>query len=253
MLRFASLGSGSKGNATLLEVGETRFLLDCGFSVRETERRLERLGLSAESLQGILVTHEHGDHIRGVASLSRKYGLPVWLTAGTLRASSDPDFHHTHIIHAHENFSVGECLIEPFPVPHDASEPCQYVFSDGERRLGILTDTGSLTPHIERMLNGVHGLLLECNYDNAMLEQGPYPPSLKRRVGGRYGHLANDQAAALLKRLDLTQLDCLIGMHVSENNNTRELAFAALSDSLEQRPETLMVACQQDGFDWLVL
>ena len=253
MLRFASLGSGSKGNATLLEVGDTRFLLDCGFSVRETERRLDRLGLSAESLQGILVTHEHGDHIRGVAALSRKYRLPVWLTAGTLRATPDSDFHHTHIIHAHENFSVGECLIEPFPVPHDAREPCQYVFSDGERRLGILTDTGSLTPHIERMLSGVHGLLLECNYDSVMLEQGPYPPSLKRRVGGRFGHLANDQAAALLQRLDLSQLDCLIAMHVSENNNTRELAFAALDEGLEQRPATLMVACQQDGFDWLVL
>jgi phosphoribosyl 1,2-cyclic phosphodiesterase len=253
MLRFASLGSGSKGNATLLEVGDTRILLDCGFSVRETERRLERLGQSGEGLQGILVTHEHSDHIRGVGALSRKYSLPVWLTAGTLRASSDPDFYQTHIIHAHDNFTIGECHIEPFPVPHDASEPCQYVFSDGNRRLGILTDTGSLTPHIERMLNGVHGLLLECNYDTAMLEQGPYPLNLKRRVGGRYGHLANDQAAALLQRLDLAQLDCLIGMHVSENNNTPELAFAALDGSLDRHPGTLMVACQQEGFDWQIL
>jgi phosphoribosyl 1,2-cyclic phosphodiesterase len=253
MLRFASLGSGSKGNATLLEVGDTRILLDCGFSVREVERRLERLAQTGKDLQGILVTHEHSDHIRGVGALSRKYQLPVWLTAGTLRSCSDPSFHQTHIIHAHEAFEINGLFVEPFPVPHDASEPCQFVFSDGERRLGILTDTGSLTPHIERTLSGIHGLLLECNYDPDMLENGPYPPSLKRRVGGRYGHLANDQAASLLQRLDLDQLECLIAMHVSEKNNTAELAYAALDHALDRQPDTLMVACQQEGFDWKVL
>ena len=253
MLRFASLGSGSKGNSTLLEVGKTRVLLDCGFSIKETERRLARLEVEADSLSGVLVTHEHSDHVKGVAALSRKYRLPVWITAGTARRASDSDFFDPRIIHAHETFEVEGMEIEPFPVPHDAAEPCQYVFGDGERRLGILTDTGSLTPHIERTLSGVQGLLLECNYDPEMLEKGPYPLKTKRRVASRIGHLANEQASDLLRRMDTSQLECLIAMHISENNNSPELARAALEAGLEEMPQTVHVACQNDGFNWQVL
>ena len=250
MLRFASLGSGSKGNATLIEAGETRILLDCGFSLRETERRLERLGLEPRDLQGVLVTHEHSDHVGGVGVLSRKHRLPVWLTTGTLARSRDADFFTTHIIHAHDSFKIGELDIEPFPVPHDAREPCQFVFSDGQKRLGILTDTGYITPHIERTLEGVHGLLLECNYDPDMLRDGPYPWALKQRVAGRLGHLANQQAMELLGKMDHGQLDCLIAMHISENNNSPELVRAALEDTLTEHVDTLHVACQQEGFGW---
>lgn len=250
MLRFASLGSGSKGNATLIEAGETRILLDCGFSLRETERRLERLDLEARDLQGVLVTHEHSDHVGGVGVLSRKHELPVWLTTGTLARSRDADFFTTHIIHAHDTFQIGDLNIEPFPVPHDAREPCQFVFSDGRKRLGILTDTGCITPHIERTLAGVHGLLLECNYDPDMLRDGPYPQALKQRVAGRLGHLANQQAMKLLVKMDHKQLECLIAMHISENNNSPELVRAALDETLTEQVQTLHVACQQEGFGW---
>jgi phosphoribosyl 1,2-cyclic phosphodiesterase len=253
MLRFASLGSGSKGNATLVEVEKTRILLDCGFSIKETERRMARLEVEANSLSGILVTHEHSDHVKGVAALSRKYRLPVYVTAGTTRRASDTDFFETRIIHAHETFEINSMEVEPFPVPHDAAEPCQFVFGNGDKRLGILTDTGSITPHIERTLGGVHGLLLECNYDPEMLENGPYPVPLKRRVAGRLGHLANEQAKSLLEKMDTSKLECLIAMHISENNNTPDLALAALHSGLEDRPEHLHAACQNDGFHWQVL
>ncbi len=249
-MRFASLGSGSKGNATLIESNQTRLLLDCGFSVAELERRLARLGLEGGTLSAVVVTHEHADHIGGVARLSRKHALPVWLTAGTLAAAADTDFHCVEIFHAHECFSIGDVVLEPFPVPHDAREPCQFVFSDGQWRLGVLTDTGTITPHIERSLDACDALLLECNYDPEMLAGGPYPQGLKDRVAGRYGHLANEQANGLLRALDLTRLQHLIAMHVSENNNTPELAARALCEAVGCEREWIGVAGQGEGFGW---
>ncbi|MDX5333426.1 MAG: MBL fold metallo-hydrolase [Gammaproteobacteria bacterium] len=250
MLRFASLGSGSKGNATLIEADGTRLLLDCGFSVSELERRLARLDLDPAALSAIVVTHEHADHIGGVARLSRKYRLPVWLTVGTLNAARDRDFHDVECFHAHDVFAIDGIELHPFPVPHDAREPCQFVFSDGQWRLGVLTDTGHITPHIQRSLDGCDALLLECNYDTAMLAAGPYPPALKQRVGGGLGHLANTQAGELLRRMDITQLRHLIGMHVSENNNTTALAHRTLCEALDCQEEWIEVACQVKGFGW---
>lgn len=250
MIRYASLGSGSKGNATLVEAGGTRLLLDCGFSVAELERRMLRLGCAAEDLTAIVVTHEHADHIGGVARLSRKYRLPVWLTAGTLAAARDTDFEAIEVFHAHGRFAIGGLELEPFPVPHDAREPCQFVFGDGAARLGVLTDVGHVTPHIVEVLSGCDALLLECNYDPRLLSTGPYPPALKERVGGRYGHLANDQATELLRSIDRTRLAQVIGMHLSENNNTPELALAALRAGLGASVESVEVACQEQGFGW---
>jgi phosphoribosyl 1,2-cyclic phosphodiesterase len=250
MLRFASLGSGSKGNAAVIESGETRLLLDCGYSVAQLEHRIQRLGLTAEALTAIVVTHEHADHIGGVARLSRKYRLPVWLTVGTLNAARDRDFHAFECFHAHEVFGIGDVELHPFPVPHDAREPCQFVFSDGDRRLGVLTDTGHITPHIQRSLDGCDALLLECNYDPGMLANGPYPPALRERVGGHLGHLANEQAMELLTRIDTSRLTHLIGVHVSENNNTAELARLSLCEAMDCNDDWIGVACQAYGFDW---
>lgn len=249
-LRFASLGSGSRGNACVVEAGATRVLLDCGFSVAEIDRRLARLGLNGGDLQAILVTHEHSDHLAGVARLSRRYRLPVWLTAGTLAASRDADYHRVEIFHAHDAFEVGDLQLHPFPVPHDAREPAQFVFSDGERRFGQLTDAGSVTPHIERMLGGLDALVLECNYEPALLRCGPYPPALKERVGGDYGHLGNDQAAELLTRLDTSRLRWLVGAHVSEKNNTPAHARAALVAGLGGEADGIEVADQDEGSGW---
>ncbi|MFN3786487.1 MAG: MBL fold metallo-hydrolase [Thiothrix sp.] len=250
MLRFASLGSGSKGNATLIESGKTRLLLDCGFTLGETERRLHRLGCPPQSLTAILVTHEHGDHAAGVGRLSRRYNLPVWLTVGTHQAMRDVDFAKTHYINVHQSLAIHDIHNTPFPVPHDAREPCQFVFGDGNRNIGILTDVGSHTPLIVQMLQQLDALLLECNYDATMLANGNYPSSLKARVAGRYGHLDNKQSTHLLEQLDVSRLQHLVGMHLSENNNLPEYAYQALCAGLKCHRDWIQLANQQDGIGW---
>ena len=249
-MRFASLGSGSRGNATLVEEGDTCLLVDCGFSVREAEARLTRLGKSAQQLTAVLVTHEHGDHINGVGALARKYGLPVWATGGTLAADRLGERVETQRICSHSAFAVGAIEVQPFPVPHDAREPSQFVFANGDRRLGLLTDVGSYTPHLEACLSGCHALILECNHDYQLLQQGEYPPSLKRRVGGDHGHLSNAQAATILERLDKTQLTQLVAAHLSEKHNTPSLARQALAEVLGCAPDWIAVAQQDTGLEW---
>ncbi|MDD5241212.1 MAG: MBL fold metallo-hydrolase [Sulfuricella sp.] len=250
-MRFASLGSGSRGNALVVEVRQTRLLLDCGFSTREMVARLSRLELRPEDFAGILVTHEHADHIGGVDRFARKYALPVWLTHGTLtnytQTQALPDI---RLIDGHSAFQVGEIEVQPFHVPHDAREPVQYVFSNGHRRLGVLTDTGNSTPHIESVLSGCDALVLECNHDPDMLRDGPYPQALKQRVAGRLGHLDNSAAARLLASLDNSRLQHLIAAHLSEKNNTPELARTALSGILNCEPGWIGVAGQSGGFGW---
>lgn len=251
-MRFASLGSGSEGNALVVQVGETCILMDCGFSLTDTVARLARLDLVAEGLSGIVVTHEHGDHIAGVARLARKHSIPVWLTHGTRQMHGQvfDDLHGLTEISPYHSFSIGELQIQPYAVPHDAAEPVQYVFSDGAKRLGVLTDTGCATPHIEAMLNGCDALVLECNHDAAMLANGDYPYTLKQRVGGRFGHLNNAEAAALLSSLDNRRLQHIVAAHLSRKNNTRELAVGALSAALNCSAEWINVATQQEGLGW---
>jgi phosphoribosyl 1,2-cyclic phosphodiesterase len=250
MIRFASLGSGSKGNATLIEVGSTRVLLDCGFSVKETEKRLLRLGCEPSSLSAVVVTHEHGDHANGVGRLSRKHKLPVWLTVGTHHGTKDTDFTDTKFVDPHTAFNIGDIHLQPFPVPHDAREPCQFVFSDGALRLGILSDLGRSTPHVLENLKSLDALMLECNYDYDMLMEGAYPYSLKQRVAGDLGHLDNRQSEAILRELDLSKIQHLLGGHISEKNNLREYAHQALCRGADCEPSWITVACQENGFEW---
>lgn len=251
-MRFALLGSGSEGNSLVVQVGNTLVLLDCGFSLSETVARLARLDLVPESLSGIVVTHEHGDHIGGVARLARKFSLPVFLTHGTRRSqnSAFADLPFVTEISAHLPFSIGEVHVQPYPVPHDAAEPVQYVFGDGAKRLGVLTDVGCSTPHIEAMLSGCDALVLECNHDTGLLANGDYPYSLKQRVGGRFGHLNNRDAAALLSRLDNSRLQHIVAAHLSHKNNTRALAVSALSNALAWAAERVVVATQDGGMQW---
>jgi phosphoribosyl 1,2-cyclic phosphodiesterase len=251
-MRFASLGSGSRGNGLVVEVKQTRLLLDCGFGVGEAIRRLGRLGSSAQDLAGILITHEHADHIGGAVRLARKFGLTVWLTHGTFSAIPEKSRMSTSftVIDSHRRFSIQDIEIEPFPVPHDAREPIQFVFGDGQRRLGVLTDTGSSTPHIEMTLNGCDALVIECNHDEELLRTGAYPPALKRRIAGRFGHLDNDSAARLLASINCTRLQHVIAAHLSEKNNTPELARAGLSRALNCTPDWIGVADQENGLDW---
>lgn len=250
-MRFALLGSGSEGNALVVQSGETSVLLDCGFSLTETVARLARLDLAPENLTGIVVTHEHGDHIAGVAKMARKYAIPVWLTHGTLR-SQNAVFSELRIteINTHIAFAIDDVQVQPYPVPHDAAEPVQFVFGDGAHSLGVLTDAGHVTPHIEATLSGCDALVLECNHDAGMLADGDYPWRLKQRVGGRFGHLNNDEAAALLGRLDNSKLQHIVAAHLSRKNNLPDLAVQALSRALGCENDWVAVATQERGLAW---
>ena len=249
-MRFASLGSGSKGNATLVQAGGTCVMIDCGFSLRETEARLSRYGIDATQLDAILITHEHGDHVRGAGPLARKYDIPLWTTRGTYSKAVLGVLPHLHYLDVQQSLEVQDLAIQTYPVPHDAREPCQFVFNDGQQRLGMLTDVGTITSHIETQLGGCDALLLECNHDLSMLEQGPYPFSLKQRVAGRLGHLNNWQTAALLETLDHRRLKHLVIAHLSEQNNTPSLACDALVEKTGCERDWIKVANQKEGFDW---
>lgn len=254
-MRFASLGSGSEGNALVVEAGRSRVMLDCGFSAVETVRRLARLGLEPENLDAILVTHEHDDHVGGVARFARKFNIPVYLSYGThaATAAAGSVFAEVVIIDSHSPFTVGDVEIFPYPVPHDAREPTQFVFGNGASRLGVLTDAGSSTPHIEAMLSGLDGLVIECNHDRDMLLDSSYPPTLKSRIAGRYGHLDNHQAAQIVAAIDRQSLQHVVAAHLSQKNNRPDLACAALAGALNCTPDWIGVATQADGFDWRVL
>ena len=251
-MRFALLGSGSEGNALVVQAGQTCVLVDCGFSLTDTVARMARLGLEIDSLDGIVVTHEHGDHIGGVARLARKHSIPVWLTHGTrqMHCKALDGLSALTEIAPHHSFAIGELQVQPYPIPHDAAEPVQYVFGDGVKRLGVLTDAGYVTPHIEATLNGCDALVLECNHDTHLLSNGDYPYSLKQRVGGRYGHLNNGEAATLLTKLDNHRLQHIVAAHLSRKNNTPELAVAALSAALNCSENWISVATQHEGLDW---
>ena len=249
-MRFSSLGSGSRGNAALVEQGQTCVLVDCGFSVVEIERRMGRLGRHPSELTAIVVTHEHSDHISGVARLTRKYSMPVWMTPGTADAPAASELKGFQPITGYGAFEIQDLQVCPFPVPHDAREPSQFVFSNGVHRLGFLTDTGSITDHIVNNLKGCGALFLECNHDRKMLADGPYPDTLKRRVGGRFGHLENRQAADLLSRLDTSQLQHVVASHLSEKNNKPQKARAALAEALGCSHDWIEVADQAHGLAW---
>lgn len=250
MIRFCILGSGSKGNATLVECGGTRVLVDCGFALVETEARLARAGVDPASLSAVLVTHEHEDHAAGVARLAREYELPVFLTAGTYAAWNEPCAPRVHRFSPHGSFHIGELEVHPFPVPHDAREPCHYVFSHGGRRVGIVSDAGHVTPHMRDCLSGCDALLLEFNHDPIMLRDGPYTHQLKLRVGGKRGHLSNAQSAGLLVAMDCMRLQHLVLTHLSEVNNTPDLARAAACEALQRDEAWMVCAHQVQGLDW---
>ena len=238
----------------VIQQASTCLLLDCGFGAREVLTRLAKLGLAPEQISGILITHEHDDHAKGAFKLAAKYNIPVWLSHGTRvmteRYLPSAAQLQLNIVDSHCAFEIEAIEITPYPVPHDAREPTQFTFTDGQYKLGVLTDTGSSTPHIEQTLNVCDALVLECNHDLSMLESGPYSHALKKRVGGRLGHLDNISAANLLAKLDNSRLKHIIAAHLSAKNNTQALAKNALSHALGCELDWVGIASQENGFDW---
>lgn len=253
-IRFAALGSGSRGNALVVEHDGYRLLVDCGFGLAESVRRLHRLGLEPSDLHAILVTHEHDDHIGGVARLAARYNLPVRMTAGTLRGMEQRFVSlNIDLIEGYQPFSLGGIGVTPYAVPHDAREPTQFVFTDGRYRVGLLTDAGSITPHMVNMLAGCHALMLECNHDAGMLRQGRYPEPLKRRISGKWGHLDNTTATQILREVRTDQLQVVVGMHLSEENNHPDLVHGSIREALGRFTGEVSVAHQDIGTPWISL
>ena len=226
-------------------------MMDCGFTIADTRERLERLGLAPSDLAGIVVTHEHDDHIGGVAAFSKRHAIPVYLTRGTAMSLPE-EFPAVLVRHIdpHSSFEVEALLVDPIPVPHDAREPVQYTFSDGATRVGVVTDLGCITQHVVDRLSGCEALVIECNHDLDMLMTGPYPVSLKQRVSGRFGHLSNADAGHLVACLDRSRMRHLIAAHLSQQNNRPELARAALAKGAGCSEDWVGIASQADGFAW---
>ncbi len=253
-MKFASLGSGSKGNATIIDTEHGCLMIDCGFSIKETARRLERVGKSPQDISAILVTHEHSDHWKGVLPFASKFSIDVYATAGCYRAVnvSPSTSKLLKVICSHSEFMIHNVHVLPIPVPHDANEPVQYIFSYDQYRLGILTDVGNITPYIVEQYNNCSGLLVEANHDIELLQAGAYPKFLKDRVAGQWGHLNNHQTASLLSAIDQQSIQKLVIGHISESNNNSARVKQAIEDVFP-RSEKIIYANQNEGFDWVYL
>jgi len=250
IIRFCSLGSGSKGNATLIAFGETILMIDCGFSIKETIRRLALKGIKPEQITGIIVTHEHSDHISGVAGFSKRFAIPVWLNRGTSLHKKSESIPHRQVFNSHHPFKINDFEVQPIPVPHDSREANQFVFATKGKRIGVLTDVGQITEHMVHAYSGCSALLLEFNYDTQLLMNGAYPYSLKTRVSGDLGHLSNEQSVKFLKNIESSQLEVLAAMHKSEENNCDTIIESHLQAFTKDKTIEHLIATQKEGFEW---
>lgn len=256
MLRFKNLGSGSTGNATVVEGRDggrpSRLLIDCGLGPRTLATRLGLAGLAIDDIDAIFVTHEHSDHIGSACKVALRHGIPLWMSHGTHQAIGAPDLGDLlHLARDGEAVGLGALQFKPFTVPHDAREPLQLRLTDGAACLGVLTDLGHATPHVLQQLAGCRAMLLECNHDPELLEASAYPYFLKRRVGGALGHLANPLAAGIATALAAHGLQQVVAAHLSRQNNRPDLALAALAAAEGCGGLALGVADPVTGTDWI--
>lgn len=255
MMRFKSLGSGSTGNATLVQAtGPTQcnLLIDCGFGLKQLLGRLETAGVQPQDLDAIFITHEHGDHIGCAQVLSARYRIPVWMSMGTNAGSAfDNASGLINIAHDGQAIDLKQLQITPFTVPHDARAPLQLTCTDGQAKFGILTDLGHATNHLLGHLQGANALLLECNHDSDMLSASGYPEFLKFRVGGDHGHLSNAQAAGIARSVLHRNLRHVVAAHLSQQNNRPELAGQALASALVRDVDDIVIATPNEGCIWL--
>ncbi|MDB5965670.1 MAG: beta-lactamase-like protein [Polaromonas sp.] len=255
MLRFKSLGSGSSGNALLVEAGGLlpfRLLVDCGLGLKHLSFRLGEAGLQPEDIDAVFITHEHGDHIGCARVLALRHRIPVWMSRGTYAGIGSPDFDGLlRVAKDAHPVNLGGMLLMPFSVPHDAEEPLQLSCTDGGAKLGILTDLGHATGHVLEHLALCDALVLECNHDSALLADSAYPAFLKRRVGGDHGHLSNAAAADIARALRHGKLKHLVAAHLSLQNNRPALARQAMCEALDCAAEDIVVATATHGTPWL--
>lgn len=276
MLRYKNLSSGSTGNATLIEAScdhntkPNRVLVDCGMRLSRLLELLAVADVQPSDIDAIFITHEHSDHIGCVTQLASRYSIPVWASSGTHTALQDMQLKlrakqptHAQLVPGFEALvriasdtspvEVGDLQLNPFTVPHDAREPLQLTCSDGNVKLGILTDLGHASRHVIDSIAGCNALLLESNHDEEMLSNSKYPAFLKARVGGDFGHLSNTQAAGLLSAVMHDQLRHVSAAHLSQQNNHPSLAQSALADVLGCLPADIFAACPETGTPWMMV
>lgn len=222
-MEFSVLGSGSKGNAYLLREKDTLILIDTGFSSREIQKRMNKLSVDPKKITAILITHEHWDHIKGLENFLKYFQIPVYLSQGTLNSINFPLNSEINIIKGGQEFQIGEVLISPFEVPHDASEPMGFCFFNGNKKIGFASDLGKVTFLVLEKLKNVNLLALETNHDEDLLKNGPYPHDLKARIKSVFGHLSNRDAVCAMKDLISKNLKYILPIHLSEVNNTPDL------------------------------
>lgn len=230
-MRFASIASGSSGNAVYVGTEDTHILVDAGISNRRIEQGLSELGISANDLNALVITHEHSDHVKGLGVFLRRHEIPLYATAGTIRALHENqmldgvEYSLVHEIHAEHIFSVGGLRLLPFSVDHDAAEPVAYRIMSHQKALAVATDMGHFTDKIIEHLLELDAILLESNHDVRMVEAGAYPYHLKRRILGDFGHLSNENAGKLLGKILHDGLKYVLLGHLSRENNFPELAY----------------------------
>ena len=245
MLTVHSIASGSEGNSLLVSAGGTHILVDAGISARRITTALLSLGLTPGDIAGVLVTHEHSDHTAGLATLTKQYRLPLYASGGTAGALCARIPHAADVLHLLPRqgvLTLGDAQVTVFPTSHDAAESIDFRFDCGGAALGVLTDTGCVTPEAEQALQGVDLLVLESNHDEDWLLSGPYPYYLKQRILGNRGHLSNDAAAALAQRMASAGTRQFVLAHLSRENNTPEWARQTMARALAGLDVSVTVA-----------
>lgn len=247
-MKFSVLGSGSKGNSVYVESGKTAILIDAGFSGKELERRLQTIDRTLEKVNGICITHEHHDHISGAGVVSRRCKIPLFANEGTFIAANERigKVFKREIFETGESFEIGDLKIRSFRLSHDSADPVGYVITNGIKSLGYCTDTGKVSHLITTRLRKCNGLILEFNHNLELLKNGPYPLQLQQRVRSSRGHLCNEDAARFLAELIDDQLDCVIQAHLSDKNNTVELARKAAFDYVAEWGSTELIHARQE-------
>ena len=242
------MGSGSTGNALYCEAGGYGFLVDAGFSPRQIEGRLNSIGARAQDLQAILLSHEHGDHVRGAVPFSKRYGTPLHMNAGTSQGLTADwgGYPGDRVLFGTGNaFSLGPFEVNTFPIPHDAREPVGFLISFEGTKIGVAVDIGAITIDLVAALSGVNCLILEANHDRRLLEEGPYPSTVKARIAGPLGHLANDETAAFLAQVQHRGLRQVVLAHLSETNNRPDRAKGTAKAVLDGSGVSLCVAASR--------
>jgi phosphoribosyl 1,2-cyclic phosphodiesterase len=231
-LFFQVLASGSKGNAVLVCSPKTCVLLDAGLSGKELSRRLEKTPVNGAKLSGVVVSHEHQDHVRGCGVLSRRFDLPVYSSQGTLETLPPQvgQLASVQVFQSGVSFRIGDLVFHPFAISHDAKEPVGFIIEHQDTRLGVCTDLGVATQLVRTRLQGCHGLVLEANHDVDLLINGPYPWHLKQRIRSRHGHLSNMDTLELLKTIHHSRLKAVIFAHLSEVNNHPDKVCESVSE-----------------------